>query len=181
MLCWLWLGLQMKKACLTRRLEQMRELGDKGELPVVLLGQLGKAGSGSLPAGLPAARQLSKAGSGGLPATPKSRKQQKDFRRGPSGCHAVTPSGILALSYCHLLSLQHLVTEICHLPRCTHSDDFTVAQLTAQSSINQQNACLFLDPFLMWSGVFLTWQQSSECLSMACAVLWRKSRMRRSP
>jgi len=42
---------QMKKACITRREEQMRELSQKGDLPVALLPQLNKGGgsSGGLP------------------------------------------------------------------------------------------------------------------------------------
>lgn len=43
-------NLQLKKACVTRRMEMMEEMQKKGDLPISLLTQLSKEGSGNLPA-----------------------------------------------------------------------------------------------------------------------------------
>ena len=39
--------LQMKKACLTRRAEMMKDMDKKGDLPLSLLATIGKQSSGS--------------------------------------------------------------------------------------------------------------------------------------
>jgi hypothetical protein len=66
---------QMKKACITVREAQMRELEKKGDLPVVLLPQLGSRGSGSSGGGAPALPAASSSGS-----IARKAQQQRKYR-----------------------------------------------------------------------------------------------------
>lgn len=71
----------MKKACSTVREAQMREMEQRGDLPVLLLPQLGARGGGVGSAS--GARAAAAAAAPAAAAAAPARRPQRDFRCGP--------------------------------------------------------------------------------------------------